>query len=61
MNMQGCILLSNSGKISHSLFCDSMGLLLTFIISLYCKPSFTVLSPLQTVSSLKAGNSYFAL
>lgn len=46
--MQGCTLFSNSGKISHSLFCDSKGLLLTFIISPYYKPIFTVLSPLQT-------------
>lgn len=45
-NMQRYILFSNSGRISHSLLCDSMGLLLTSMIKLYYKPSFTILSPL---------------
>lgn len=61
INMQKYILVSNTGRISHSFFCDPMGLLLHSIVSLYYKPSFNILSALQSLSSLKAGNSCFVL
>lgn len=40
INMQIYVLFSNSSRISHSVFCDSMGLFFISIISLYFKPSF---------------------
>lgn len=59
--MQKCVLFSNTGRSRHFISCDSMDLLLPSITSLYCMLSFNILSALQTVSSLKAGNSWFVL
>lgn len=52
------ILFSSSGRISYSIFCDSIDLTLTSIITLY-KFSFITLSLLLTVSPLKAENSCY--
>lgn len=62
MNMQKSILVSNTGRIGHPFFCDSMGVSVCSIMSLYYRPSFNkYLSALQSLSSLKAGNSCFVL
>lgn len=55
INMQKCILVSNTGRISHSFFCDSMGLLLHSIMSLYHRPSFNIYFICPENSELPAG------